>query len=76
MVLHIHVNLAKDMGLIQVAINMVSKKSEKRSTLVNLCKVQTGYCVHTSMFVLVKWNVNTWNEYYLSYPYLPTIHFP
>ena len=27
MVLHIHVNLAKDMDLIQVANNMVSKKS-------------------------------------------------
>ena len=30
MVLHIHVNLAKDMDLIQVAIKMVSKKSEKK----------------------------------------------
>ena len=59
------------MDLIQVAINMVSKNSEKRSTLANLCKVQTGYCVYTSMFVLVKWNVNTWDEYYLSYPYFP-----
>ena len=55
---------------------MVLTKSEKRSTLANLCKVQTGYCVYTSMFVLVKWNVNTWDEYYLSYPYFPTIHFP
>ena len=77
MVLHTHVNLAKDMDFIQVAINMVSKISEKkRSTLANLCKVQTGCCVYTSMFVLVKWNVNTWNEYYSSYPYFPTIHFP
>ena len=30
MVLHIHVNLAKDIDLMQVAINMVSKKSEKK----------------------------------------------
>ena len=59
MVLRIHVNLAKDMDLIQVANNMVLKKSKKRSTLANLCKVQTGYCVYTSLFVLVKWNVNT-----------------
>ena len=62
------------MDLIQVTIIMVSKNSEKRSTLANLCKVQTGYCVYTSMFVLVKWN--TWDEYYLSYPYFPTIYFP
>ena len=44
--------------------------------MTNLSKVQTGYCVFTSMFVLVKWNVNTWGEYYLSYPYFPTIHVP
>ena len=71
MVLHIYVNLAKDMHLIQVANYVVLKKSDKRSTLANLCKVQTAYCVYTSMFVLVKWNVNTWDEYYLSYPYFP-----
>ena len=74
--LHIHANLAKDMDLIQVAINMVLKKSDKRSTLANLCKIQTGYYVYTRIFVLVKWNVNTWDEYYFSYPYFPTIHFP
>ena len=62
MVLHIHVNLAKNMNLIQVANNMVSKKSEKRSTLVNLCEVQGGYCVYTSMSALVKWNVNTYRS--------------
>ena len=62
MVLHIHVNLAKYMNLIQVANNMVSKKSEKRSTLVNLCEVQGGYCVYTSMSALVKWNVNTYRS--------------
>ena len=49
---------------------------KKRSTLANLCKVQAGYCEYTSMFVLVKWNVNAWDEYDLSYPYFPTIHFP
>ena len=54
MVLHVHVNLAKDMDFIQVAINVVSKKSEKRNTLANLYKVQTGYCVYTSMFMLVQ----------------------
>ena len=59
MVLHIHVNVAKDMDLIQVADCMVLKKSEKRSTLANFRKVQTGYCVYTSMFALAKWNVNT-----------------
>ena len=52
---------------------MVLKKSEK---MTNLSKVQTGYCVFTSMFVFVKWNVSTWDEYYLSYPYFPTIHVP
>ena len=41
-----------------------------------LCKVQTGYCAYISMFVFVKWDVNTWDEYYLSYPYFHTIHFP
>ena len=30
MVLHIHVNLVRDMELIQVANNMVSKKLEKK----------------------------------------------
>ena len=74
--LQMHVNLAKDMDLIQASDYMVLKKSEKRSTLANLCEVQTGYCVYTSMFMLVKWSVNTWDEYYLSYPYFPTIHFP
>ena len=64
------------MDLIQIAINMVSKKSGKRSTLANLCKVRTGYCVYTSMLGLVKWNVNTWDEYYLSDSYFPTVHFP
>ena len=64
------------MDLIQVAISMVSKKSEKKSTLANLCKVQTGYYVYTSMIVSVKWHVYTWGEYYLPYPYFPTIHFP
>ena len=29
-VIHNHINLAKDMNLIQVANNMVSKKSEKK----------------------------------------------
>ena len=47
------------MDLIQVANYMVSKTSGKRSTLANVCKVQTEYCVYISMFVLVKWNVNT-----------------
>ena len=55
----------KDMDLIQVPDYIVLIKSEKRSTLANFCKVQTEYCVYTSMFVLVKWNVNTWEEYYL-----------
>ena len=79
MVLHIHVNLVQDVDLIQVANYMVLEKSEKRSNMANLCKVQTvqsSYCVYASMFVLIKWNVNTWDEYYLSYPYFPTIHFP
>ena len=49
-----YINLTKEMDLTQVANYMVSKKSEKRSTLANLCKVQTGYCVYISMFVLVK----------------------
>ena len=44
--------------------------------MTNLSKVQTGYCVFTSMFVFVKWNVSTWDEYYLSYPSFPTIHVP
>ena len=61
----------RDMDLIQVANYVVSKKSEKRSTLANLYKVQTGYCVYTNMFVLVKWNVNVWDECYLYYPYFP-----
>ena len=63
------------MRLMQVAINMVLKKSERRSTLVGLCKAQIGYWAYTSMFVFIKWNVNTWDEYYLSYTYFPTIHF-
>ena len=42
--------------------------------MTKLCKVQIGYCVYASMLVLVKLNVNTWDEYYLSYPYFPTIH--
>ena len=54
-----HVNLAKDMDLRQASDYMVLKKSEKRSTLANLCEVQTGYCVYTSMFMLVKWSVIT-----------------
>ena len=36
-----YINLGKYMDLIQVANYMISKKSEKRSTLVNLCKVQS-----------------------------------
>ena len=76
MVLRIHVNLAKNMNLTQVANNMVSKNQKRRSTLPSLYKVQTGNRVYTSMFVLVKWNVNAWDEYYLSDLYFPTIHFP
>ena len=37
MVLHVYVNLAKDMDLIQVTINMVSKKSEKKEVLWPIC---------------------------------------
>ena len=68
MVLHIHVNLVQDVDLIQVANYMVLEKSEKRSNMANLCKVQTvqsSYCVYASMFVLIKWNVNTWDEYFI-----------
>ena len=64
------------MDLMQVTNYIVSKKSEKKSTLANLCKVKTGYCVYISMFVLKKWNVTTWDEYYLSYSCFPKIHFP
>ena len=40
-----YMNLAKDVDFIQVANYMVSKKSEKRSTLASLCKVKTEYYV-------------------------------
>ena len=44
MVLHIHISLAKDMDLIQVAINMASKKSEK--------KEHSGQFVQSSSWIL------------------------
>ena len=39
--------------------NRFEKIRKRRSTLVNLCKVQAGYCVYISMFVMGKWNINT-----------------
>ena len=44
MVLHIHINLAKDMDLIQVTIKMISKKSEK--------KEYSGQFVQNSSWIL------------------------
>ena len=44
MVLHIHLSLAKDMNLIQVANNMISKKSGK--------KEYSGQFVQSSSWIL------------------------
>ena len=46
------------------------KIRKKRSPLANLCKVQAGYCVYVSMFVMEKWNIDTWDVGYI----LPISH--
>ena len=46
--------------------------------------VKTGQCVQSSNWILCihkyvcvgKMKFNTWDEYYLSYPYFPAIHVP
>ena len=54
-----NINFPKDMDLMQVANFMVSKKSEKRSSLVNLYKIKTGYCVYIYIYIYIYIYMNT-----------------
>ena len=48
------------------------ENQKEGKTLAKSSKSKSGYWTYRTMFVLVKWNINTWGTYYQSSPYLPT----
>ena len=71
-VLHFHKNYQKTLTLYKSLTTSFWENQKEGKTLAKSSKSKSGYWTYRIMFVLVKWNINTWGTYYQSSPYLPT----